>query len=98
MYIYTHILRPGFIGAQKNWMLYHCVLQCVAECCSVLQRDAACCNGQTWIHRSPESWMLHHCVLQCVVLCCSVLQYVAVGCSVFGARTVRFFGQIGYLV
>ena len=41
------------------------VLQCVAVCCSVLQRVAVCVSCDTSVRRD---------VLQCVAVCCSVLQ------------------------
>jgi len=56
------------------------VLQCVAVCCSVLQRVAVrCSNGYTVCCS----------VLQCVAVCCSVLQYVAVCCSVLQRVALR---------
>jgi len=58
------------------------VLQCVAECCSILQGT---CN--VLFHSvlcACVSVCLAVCcsVLQCVAVCCSVLQCVAVCCSV----------------
>ena len=59
------------------------VLQCVALCCSVLQRIAdavyVCLCGD----------VLLQCVLQSVTVCCSVLQCVAVGCSFLQCVAVR---------
>jgi len=59
-------------------------IQCVAVCCSVLQRAVVCCNVLLWC--SNASVRIQHCatccsVLQCVAVCCSVLQCVAVCCS-----------------
>jgi hypothetical protein len=48
------------------------VLQCVAECCSILQGT---CN--VLFHS-----VLCACVSVCLAVCCSVLQCVAVCCSV----------------
>ena len=69
------------------------VLQCVAVCCSVLQRVAGYCsmlqcvavcqcvtqNSNHWSSRSETS---HLSVMQGVAQCCSVLQGVAVCCRV----------------
>jgi len=60
--------------------LWHCsVLQCVAVCCSVLQRVTD--GGVRLCHMCART-LLHCSVLQCVAVCCSVLQFVAVCCSV----------------
>ena len=45
----------------------HCVLQCVAVCCSVLQCVAVCCSVLQCAAVSCS-------VLQCAAVCCSVLQ------------------------
>jgi len=45
--------------------------QCVAVCCSVLQRSAMCCSLLQCVAVCCS-------VLQCVAVCCSVLQCVAV--------------------
>ena len=54
------------------------MLQCVAVCCSVLQR--AFCSVLSRV--LPQTRQLHISVLQCVVVRCSVLQFVAVCCNV----------------
>ena len=51
------------------------MLQCVAECCSVLQCVAACC-------RVLQCVAVCYNVLQRVAVCCSVLQFVTMCCSV----------------
>jgi len=48
------------------------MLQCVAECCSVLQCVAVCCSVVA----------VFYSVFQCVAVCCSVLQFCAVFYSV----------------
>ena len=50
------------------------VLQCVAECCSMLQLVTVCCS-------EIADAMGHGSVLQCVAVCCSELQRVAACCS-----------------
>jgi len=50
------------------------VLQCVAVCCSVLQYVAVCCSALQCVAVCCS-------ILQCVAVCCSVLQCVAVCCS-----------------
>jgi len=55
-------------------------LQCVAVCCSVLQRVAACCSVLQCVAVCCS-------VLQRVAACCSVLQCVAVCCSVLQCIT-----------
>jgi len=45
-----------------------CLLQCVAVCCSVLQREAVCCTSVLLPTRCS--------VLQCIEVCCSVLKCV----------------------
>jgi len=50
------------------------VLQCVAVCCSVLQRAVACLD-------CPPKVATDIIVLQCVAVCCSVLQCVSMHCS-----------------
>jgi len=50
------------------------VLQCVAVCCSVLQRAAVCCIDSCYTTHLKTS------ETQCVAVCCSVLQCVAVCC------------------
>ena len=54
-------------------------LQCVAVCCSVLQRRFCIhgCERSTDLRVGGDA-----CVLQCVAMCCSLLQCVAVCCSV----------------
>jgi len=51
------------------------VLQCVAECCSMLQLVTECCS-------EIADAMGHGSVLQCVAVCCSELQRVAACCNV----------------
>jgi len=51
--------------------LWHCVLQCVAVCCSVLQCVAVCCSVLQCVAVSCS-------VLQCVAMCYGVLQCVAI--------------------
>jgi len=53
------------------------VLQCVAECCSVLYMYATADK-----RAKPTDRLILRCVLQCVAVCCRVLQYLAVCCSV----------------
>jgi len=53
------------------------VLQCVAVCCSVLQRVAR----RLYVSKTHMS-LQGAGVLQCVAVCCSVLQCVAACCSV----------------
>ena len=55
--------------------LAHCVLQCVAVCCSVLQCVTVCCSVLQCVAVCCS-------VLQCVAVCYSVLQCVAVCYSV----------------
>ena len=60
------------------------MLQCVAVCCSVLQRVAACCRvpvSQCVVIVSNVVDSVLQCV-QCAAVCCNVLQYVAVCGSV----------------
>jgi len=64
-----------------------CVLQCVAACCSVLQRAAGltrvtkscscsvCCSVLQCL---TDKNLGLQCILQCLAVRCSVLQYVAV--------------------
>jgi len=54
------------------------VLQCVAECCRVLQGVAVHVSSSVGVRR-----YLLQCshFLQCVAVCCSVLQCVAVCCN-----------------
>jgi len=59
-----------------------CRVACIAVCCSVLQRVAACFNVLQCV---AVSCSVCCSALQCVVVCCSVLQHVAcvaVCCSV----------------
>jgi len=65
------------------------VLQCVAVCCSVVQRVNksklyACC--QLLLSITFASLPSVDCVLQCDAACCSVLQCVAVCCSVLHTK------------
>ena len=53
----------------------HCLLQCVAVCCSVLQCVAVCCSVL-------QSVTMYCSVLQSVAVCCSVLHSVTVRSSV----------------
>jgi len=67
--------------------LFYSVLQCVAVCCSVLQRIAAallCIRIYLTICSLSSLLIYTVCcsVLQCVAVCCDVLQCVAVCCSV----------------
>ena len=55
------------------------MLQCVADCCGVLQCTAALVVVQE--HKDDEESASAG-VLRCVIMCCSVLQCVAVCCSV----------------
>jgi len=55
------------------------VLQCVAVCCSVLQRVAACCSAALCCSMSGRNPCTD--ALQCVAVRCSALQCVAVRCS-----------------
>ena len=61
------------------------LLQCGAECCSVVQSVAVWGSvvqcGAVWC-RVVQSGAVCCSVLQCVAVCCSVLQCVAVCCSV----------------
>ena len=57
------------------------LLQCVAVCCSVLQRETVW-NMFAYMRRNFIVLMGNRSVLQCVAVCCSVLQCVAVCCSV----------------
>jgi len=52
------------------------VLQCVAVCCSALQRDAACCSVVVSLGKVCAHVSSHFCcdMLQCVAACCSKLQ------------------------
>jgi len=63
-----------------------CHEQRIAECCSVLQRDAVCCSDPHGILLSRSKEVMAHAaccsVLQCVAMCCSVLQCDAACCSV----------------
>jgi len=52
-------------------------LQCVAVCCSVVQRVAVCC-------RALQCVAVCCSLLQCVTVCCSVLQCVAVSSVYIG--------------
>ena len=67
-------------------------MQCVAVCCSVLQRVAVCCSSLQCVAVCCSAL---HCiavccsVLQCVAVCCSVLQCVAVCCSVLQCVAVH---------
>ena len=58
-------------------------MQCVAVCCSVLQRVAVCCRVlqcvAVWLKVCAEEVCCS--MLQCVAVCCSVLHCVAVCCS-----------------
>jgi len=72
-------------------------VQCVAVCCSVLQRGAVCCSVLQCV---AVCWS----VLQCVAVCCSVLQCVAVSynvlqcdpecCSAYIGRCSALFLQV----
>jgi len=72
----THVNQVAFSFARsrsRHWMIIS--VQCVAACCSVLQRVA--------VRFSVLQCVAMHCsVLQCIGMCCSVLQCVAVCCSV----------------
>jgi len=75
----TTVSRQAVFGTiyclkHAPWQFYYEVLQCVAVCCSVLQRVAVC--------RSVP-WCVAVCcsVLQCVAVYCSVSQCVAECCS-----------------
>jgi len=72
------------VAVRLPW-LTHCVLQCVAVSCSVLQCVCvAVCSSLTivWLHTMTDSLCVavSCCVLQCVAVCCSasVLRCVAV--------------------
>jgi len=66
------------------------VLQCVAVCCSVLQRPMilfliVLCMCRCAKFSYDDFFLMYDCacsVVQGVVVCCSVLQRVVVGCSV----------------
>jgi len=67
-------------GRQTYWRLGHAGLccsglQCIFECCSVMQGVAMCCS--TYVCCCDKCS-----VLQCVAACCSVLLRVAMCCSV----------------
>ena len=59
------------------------MLQCVAECCSVLQCVAVCCSVLQCVAVRCSA-------LQCVAVCCSAMQYVAVCCSALQCVAVSF--------
>ena len=69
------------------------MLQCVAVCCSVLQRVALnILSTITGAHAVENACIVCCSVLQCVAVCCSVLQCVAVCCSactITGAHTIE---------
>jgi len=56
------------------------VLQCVAACCSVLQRGANY-SSRIETHMRSRRYSSSARLLQCVAVCCSVLQRVAACCS-----------------
>jgi len=60
------------------------VVQCVAVCCSVLQRGGASKQLLVYHLRVRVKYCVAECcsVLQYEAVCCSMLQYVAVLCSV----------------
>jgi len=66
------------------------VLQRVATCCSVLQRDAVTHKA---LLKRVEAFCLYaqSCVLQCVAICCSVLHCVALCCTVLQWVAVAFY-------
>ena len=85
------------------YVLRVCVLQCVAECCSVLQCVAACCSVLQCVAVRCSLFLgllsvflhvLRVCVLQCVAMCCSVLQCVAACCSVLQCVAVVFLDSL----
>jgi len=64
-----------------------CVLQCVAQCCSVLHSVAVCCSvlqsvavRQLFEIRLQSSWLWG--AVLCAAVCCSLLQSVVVRGSV----------------
>jgi len=69
------------------------LLQCVAVCCSVLQRVAVsfCDRNRLCVEDAPVAVCCS--VLQCVAVCCSVLQRVTVCCSVLQCVAVSFCGE-----
>ena len=61
------------------------MLQCVAVCCSVLQRVVVCCSVLQCVEvccSVLQRVVVCYSLLQCVAVCCSVLQYVTACCSV----------------
>jgi len=73
---YKHKHERTNVYMYRNPRPCHCVLQCVAVCCSVWQCVAMCCSVLQCVAVCCN-------VLQCVAVCCRVLQCVAVCCSVF---------------
>jgi len=75
------VLQCASVRVQWHWrssyldMHIYCVLQCVAVCCSVLQRVAVRVAGILALTTRGQVHML------CVAVCCNVLQSVAVCCS-----------------
>jgi len=77
------------------------VLQCMAVCCSALQRVASCCSvmqcdTRSVLHTPPNTvspcvavYTFCYSVLQCVAVCGRVLQCVSVPCIVLQCAAVR---------
>ena len=86
IYIYIHIQTATTMGTDRPRSLSRprtAVNQCVATCCSVLQRAAACCSVlQRVVACCSVLQRVAACcsVLQCVAACCRVLQCVVVCC------------------
>jgi len=88
--------RISRVSSLATWC--YSVLQCVAACCSVLQRVVArmsslatwCCSVVQYVvtccSAESHAWHRFRCcvagVLQCIAVWCSVLQCVAGCCSV----------------
>ena len=84
--LFLTLLSPSSVGNASYAVPYvPFLLQCVAVCCSVLQRKCVLephtMKGSLDISSIP-------CVLHCVAVCCSVLQCVAVCCSVLQCAVV----------
>jgi len=76
----------------KNTTFDHSHQSLVTVCCSVLQCVAECCSVLSWVNgmwQRPSRyniWLFLHVVyctvLHCAAVCCSVVQCIAVYCSV----------------
>ena len=76
-----------FCGKMADFTCQCSLLQCVAVCCSVLQREKM---------RSSvfHTWDI---IYSCVAVCCSVLQCVAVYCSVEKWEAAYFTHQTSFI-